>query len=396
VKFTKSPTPALFQQFKNEDVMSIPFIDLAAQQTRLKSDIDARMAAVLAHGKYIMGPEIAELEKELSAFSGAKHSISVSSGTDALLVALMADGIGRGDAVFLPAFTFTATAEVVIIAGATPVFVDVDPSTCNMDYADLKRRIENVEKTGDLRPRAIMPVDLFGLPADYSQLADIAAKHDMLIIADAAQSFGGAIDNKPVGSLAPISATSFFPAKPLGCYGDGGAVFTDDDERADRWKSIRAHGKGGAKYDIIRIGLNARLDTLQAAILLSKLTIFGEEIESRERISRLYDERLSNHVGLPHRQPGFQSAWAQYTIQVENRDEIANSLKEEGIPSAIYYPLPMHLQTAYAKYGEGQGSLPVSERLSGRVLSLPMHPYLSEKDIDTISEKLIACVRQAG
>jgi UDP-2-acetamido-2-deoxy-ribo-hexuluronate aminotransferase len=372
--------------------MKIPFVDLAGQQARLKSDIDRRMAAVLSHGKYIMGPEIAELEQELSDFCGARHSISVSSGTDALLMALMGDGIGAGDAVFLPAFTFTATAEVVIISGATPVFVDVDPETCNMDYAHLARKIDDVQAKGDLKPRAIIPVDLFGLPANYGVLADIAAPLNMLVIADAAQSFGGSVSGKPVGSLAPITATSFFPAKPLGCYGDGGAIFTEDDDRAERWKSIRAHGKGGQKYDIVRIGLNARLDTLQAAILLSKLTVFTDEIEAREACARQYDEALRNHVVLPGRIEGHQSAWAQYTIRVNNRDAVAAHLKEQGIPTAIYYPLPMHLQSAYTDFGDGAGSLPLSERLSGEVLSLPMHPYLTEENIHTITKAVVSAV----
>jgi UDP-2-acetamido-2-deoxy-ribo-hexuluronate aminotransferase len=373
--------------------MSIPFIDLATQQNRLKPDIDARMAAVLAHGKYIMGPEVAELEQKLSEFCGAGHSISVSSGTDALLMALIGDNIGPGDAVFLPAFTFTATAEVVIIAGASPVFVDVDAGNYNIDYDDLQCRIDVVVAEGKLKPRAIVPVDLFGLSVDYARLGQIAAQHDMLVIADAAQSFGGDVRGQRIGSLAPISATSFFPAKPLGCYGDGGAIFTDDDDRADRWKSIRAHGKGGQKYDIIRIGLNARLDTLQAAILLSKMTVFADEITAREKLARQYDDRLANHVVLPGREEGYQSAWAQYTIQVENRDTVVARLKEKGVPTAVYYPLPMHLQTAYASYGDGKGSLPMSERLSGCVLSLPMHPYMSEATADAVCDAIIEAVR---
>jgi UDP-2-acetamido-2-deoxy-ribo-hexuluronate aminotransferase len=372
--------------------MNIPFVDLAAQQARLKTDIDARIATVLAHGKYIMGPEIAELEQGLSEFCGARHSISVSSGTDAILMALMGDNIGAGDAVFLPAFTFTATAEVVIMAGATPVFIDVDPDTYNIDYADLQRKIEEVTRNEILRPRAIISVDLFGLPADYAKIAEIAAPHDMLVIADAAQSFGGAAFGKQVGSLAPISATSFFPAKPLGCYGDGGAIFTDDDDRAESWKSIRAHGKGGQKYDIIRIGLNARLDTLQAAILLSKLTIFADEIRAREVVAVKYDDALKNHVVLPGRLEGYQSAWAQYTIRVQDRDAVATRLKAHDIPTAVYYPLPMHMQTAYASYGSGPGSLPTSERLSGEVLSLPMHPYLTDEMIQTITDAVKSAV----
>jgi len=375
--------------------MSIPFIDLNAQQARLRADIDQRIAAVLDHGKYIMGPEVAELETALAEFAGAKHAIAVSSGTDALLMALMAADIGIGDAVFLPAFTFTASAEVILITGATPVFVDVEATTCNIDAADLERRISEVESAGELKPRAIIAVDLFGLPAGYATINNLAAAHDMLVIDDAAQSFGGAEGNKKVGALAPVTATSFFPAKPLGCYGDGGAVFTDDDETMDIYKSIRAHGKGGAKYDIVRVGLNARLDTIQAAVLLSKLTIFAEEIESREKLARTYDARLAGHVKLPARADNSNSAWAQYTVQLDHRDAVQEALKAEGIPTMVYYPLPMHLQSAYRPFGDGEGSMPVSEALSTRVLSLPMHPYMDDATANRICDQLTAAVETA-
>jgi UDP-2-acetamido-2-deoxy-ribo-hexuluronate aminotransferase len=374
--------------------MNIPFIDLKAQQKLLRSDIDRRIAVVLDHGKYIMGPEVAELENMLADFAGVRHAVTVSSGTDAILMALMAADIGQGDAVFLPAFTFTATAEVVLMVGATPVFVDVDPHTCNIDPDDLSQRIDRIEQEGNLSPRAIISVDLFGLPADYPKLGRIAARYDMLLIDDAAQSFGGAQGNKRVGALAPVTATSFFPAKPLGCYGDGGAVFTNDDEIAETYKSIRAHGKGGAKYDIIRVGLNARLDTMQAAVLLAKLCVFAEEIESRDKLARLYDARLSGSVNVPARTENSVSAWAQYTVQLENRDKVQETLKVAGIPTMVYYPLPMHLQSAYRPYGDGEGSMPVSEHLSKSVLSLPMHPYMEDKVAHFICDSIISATDQ--
>ncbi len=373
--------------------MSIPFIDLKTQYQRLKPAIDARIQAVLDHGQYIMGPEVGELEKALAAFTGARHAISCSSGTDALVMALMAAGIGPGDAVFAPAFTFTATAEAIIILGAEPVFVEVEEASFNVDLAHLEQMIAATRKEGRLTPKAVIAVDLFGLPADYRRLAPLCDKEGLFLLDDAAQSFGGALDGRRVGTLAHVTATSFFPAKPLGCYGDGGAVFTDDDELADRMRSIRLHGKGSGKYDIVRMGINGRLDTIQAAILLPKLEVFPAELEARERVSRRYDEKLKGAVTLPPRVDGASSAWAQYTIRLPDRDGVATRLKEKGVPSAVYYPRPMHLQPAYQRYGDGEGSLPVSERLSGLVLSLPMHPELDDATVDRIVEAVLSSLK---
>lgn len=368
---------------------SIPFVDLAAQQARIRGRIDARIRAVLDHGQYIMGPEVAELEKQLAAFAGARHVISMASGTDALLAALMAAGVGPGDAVFTPAFTFPATAEVVVMTGAEPVFVDVEAATANLDPADLARRIDTVKRAGRLRPRAVMPVDLYGLPADYEAIAKIAAAHNLMVIADAAQSFGGAVGARKVGALAAQTCISFFPAKPLGGYGDGGAVLTDDDQLAATLRSIREHGKGGEKYEIQRIGLNARLDTLQAAILLAKMEIFADEIQARDQVANWYEEILRGAVQTPPRPPGTTCAWAQYTIQVEKRETVASALKARGIPTAVYYPKPMHAQRPYARYAEGP--LLVSERFAARVLSLPMHPYLGREE----ATRIATAVREA-
>ncbi len=377
-----------------EEASPIPFVDLRAQQARLKPVIDARMAAVLDHGQVIMGPEVTELETALAKRVGARHGIACASGTDALLIALMAAGVGAGDAVFLPAFTFTATAEVVLTAGAVPVFVDVDPSSFNIDAEELERRIDAVSNS--LRPRVVIAVDLYGSPADYDGLKAVAERHDLVVLADAAQSLGGRLHDVPVGRLAPITATSFFPSKPLACYGDGGALFTDDDALAEVMRSIRAHGKGTGKYDIVRAGLNSRLDTLQAAILLAKLTVFDDELAARQRITARYDERLRDLVTVPARRNGSQSAWAQYTIQTDHRDALAAGLKARGIPTAIYYPLPMHLQTAYSPYGDGAGAYPVSEALCGYVLSLPMHPYLNDATIDRICDAVSAVLQDAA
>ncbi len=367
------------------------FVDLGAQYARYKDDIDAGIAGVLAHGRFIMGPEIAKLEAELASFTGARHVISCSSGTDALVMIMMAEGIGPGDAVFVPSFTFTATAEVPLLLGATPVFVDVDGDDFNMDLTDLERRIEAVKAEGRLKPKGILATDLFGLPADYDAIHALAESHGLTVWADAAQSMGGADGAKKVGTLAKATATSFFPAKPLGCYGDGGAVFTDDADMADVMRSIRAHGKGTEKYDIQRVGLNARMDTIQAAVLLAKLPHFAGEIDAREAVATAYDRRLGNQVKTPGRRDGKQSAWAQYTLRLPagRRDAVAAALKEKGIPSAVYYPMPMHLQTAYRAFGGGEGSLPVSETLCGEVLSLPMHPFLTEEEIDRIADAVV-------
>jgi UDP-2-acetamido-2-deoxy-ribo-hexuluronate aminotransferase len=372
--------------------VSIPFVDLKQQYRRLKPLIDRRIQAVLDHGQYILGPEVAALERALADFCGVRHAVAVSSGTDALIVPLMAWGLGPGDAVFVPAFTYTATAEAILLLGASPVFVDVDRATFLIDPADLERRLAAVLVEGRLRPRAIMPVDLFGFPADYDAIARIAAAHDLHVIADAAQSFGAAHGNRRVGALAPVTATSFYPAKPLGCYGDGGAIFTDDDDLAALFRSIRVHGEGTERYDVARVGLNARMDTIQAAVLLAKLPTFPDELAARETLSRRYDTRLANAVAIPARPAGAMSAWAQYTIRSSKRDAVRAALAEAGIPSVVYYPRPMHLQPAYRAHGGGEGTLPVSEALCREVLSLPMHPFLSEADADRVCAAICVAV----
>lgn len=361
----------------------IPFVDLTAQQARIRPQIDARIRAVLDHGQYIQGPEVAELEAALAKFAGAKHAIGVSSGTDAILMALMALKIGRRDAVFVPAFTFPATAEVIILAGAVPVFVDVESTTGNMDAGDLARRVAAVKKAGTFKPRAVLPVDLYGLPADYAAITQIARSEGLAVIADAAQSFGAAVGSRRVGTLAEITCASFFPAKPLGCYGDGGAVLTDNDDLAATLRSIRVHGQGTGKYDIVRLGLNARLDTLQAAILLLKLEIFADELEKRQAVADRYSAHLRGTFEVPAIPAGTRSAWAQYTIQAPDRDKLAERLRTAGVPTAVYYPKAMHHQQAYAEFAP-PGGLPASEQIATRVLSLPMHPYLDLQTVDEI------------
>lgn len=368
----------------------IVFVDLQAQYQRLKPQIDARIHGVLDHGQFILGPEVAEFERALGDYVGGTHVVGVSNGTDALMMALMAHDVGPGDAVYVPSFTFTATAEAVLMLGAVPVFVDVRPDSCNLDADDLTRAITD---TKNLRPRAVIAVDLFGLPADYRRIREVADAHDMHVIADAAQSMSGAIDGVRVGKLAPLTATSFFPAKPLGCFGDGGALFTPDAGMAEKLRSIRGHGTGKAKYDVVRIGMNARLDTLQAAILLVKLNVLEEERANREKLSRYYDARLSGIAESPARPVGYQSAWAQYTLQLDRRDQIQARLAQSGVPTQIYYPRPMHLQPAYKDYGAGEGSLPVSENLSRKVLSLPMHPYMPEEVAERICDAVCAALK---
>ncbi len=367
---------------------SIAFVGLEAQRRRLRSQIEARLNTVLDHGQFVNGPEIRELEARLTDFCGAGDCVGVSSGTDALLMALMGAGIGRGDSVLVPAFTFPATAEVVLLAGALPVFVDVDPETMNVSAATVQAALGEL---GDRPlPKALMAVDLFGLPADYSELQPLCDEHDMLLIDDAAQSFGGSDRYGKVGALAPVTATSFFPAKPLGGYGDGGALFCRDARLGDLYRSIREHGQGRERYDIDRIGLNARLDSFQAAVLLVKLDVFEEEIADREALARAYDACLAplGSVVLPPRRDGVQSAWAQYTIQVDDRDSLRARLAELGVPTAVYYPKPLHLQLAYRTYGKGAGSLPVAESLAGRVVSLPMNPYLEPAEVESVCEAL--------
>jgi UDP-2-acetamido-2-deoxy-ribo-hexuluronate aminotransferase len=362
----------------------IQFVDLKAQYSELKSQIDQRIDDVLNHSAFIQGPEVRECEETLAKFARVGFAVGVASGTDALQIALMAENIGEGDAVYLPAFTFTATAEVLMSIGATPVFCDVDGRDFNIDCDHLEAQIKKVAAGGKLRSRAIIAVDLFGLPADYERLGKIAKSHGMFLLADGAQSFGAHYQGGRVGALASATALSFFPAKPLGCYGDGGAILTDDGDRAARYRSIGAHGKGDKKYDIVRIGLNSRLDTIQAAILLAKLTRFEEELRARDELSQFYDTHLADIVEIPFRHNNRQSAWAQYGILLDNRDDVAAKLKTEGIPTAIYYPRPMHLQSAYKEFGHGKGSLPVSELLSKRILHLPMHAYMAKEERDEI------------
>lgn len=366
------------------------FVDLAAQQDAIREGIERRMHTVLHHGKYIMGTEVAELERRLAEFCGAKHAIGCASGTDALLMPLLAEGIGPGDAVIVPSFTFVATAEVVAVLGATPIFVDVHERTYLMRTEEIEPAIA-VARSKGLRPRAVIAVDLFGQPADYPTINAIAARNGLFVIGDAAQSFGATLHGKRVGTLAPVTATSFFPAKPLGCYGDGGAVFTDDDALAERMRSIRVHGQGRDKYDNVRIGINGRLDTLQAAILVEKLRVFPEEIELRDQVARRYGSALRGTVDIPELVDGATSVWAQYTIQVDERDQVARRLQEAGIPTAVYYPTPLHRQTAYTGLPTAPGGCPVAERLAQRVLSLPMHPYLA----DRVQAHIVAVTRGA-
>ena len=355
---------------------SIPFIDLAAQQKFLRPQIDAAIAKVLDSGHYIMGQEVTDLEAKLAEFTGAKHALVCSSGTSALVLAMMVLGVKKGDAVFVPTFTFIATAEAVILAGGTPVMVDVRKDTFLMDAEDLKKAILWAKEQG-LTPKLVMPVDLFGLTADYDKIGAIAKENGMQIVCDGCQSFGAAFGNKRVGTLGAISATSFFPAKPLGCYGDGGALFTDSDESLELMKSFRVHGMGADRYENVRIGINGRLDTIQAAILLVKMTVLEEELKKRDEIATKYREGIKNasHQHIP---TGCKSAWAQYSMLVENRDKVQAALKEKGIPTMIYYPIPIHRQKAYEALASGR-EFPVSDMLSQKILSVPMHPYLDSE-----------------
>jgi dTDP-4-amino-4,6-dideoxygalactose transaminase len=372
-------------------VPSISFIDLKAQQARIRGQIDAAIKRVLDHGNYIMGPEVAELEADLARFCGAKHAISCASGTDALLIIMMAKGIGPGDAVICPAFTYTATPEVIALLGATPVFAEVSDKTFNLDPNCLKAAVDAAHEAG-LVPRAIIAVDLFGQPADYGAISAFADDNGLFVISDAAQGFGGSIGERKVGTFGLATATSFFPAKPLGCYGDGGAIFTEDDGLADVMRSIRLHGKGTEKYDIVRIGINGRLDTIQAAILIEKLKIFPEEIALRQTVAERYRLALQNSVVVPVVSAGMASVWAQYTLNIGDgqRDGIASKLAAQGIPTQVYYPRALHEQTAYQKYPIAKGGVPISERLPKHVLSLPMHPYLSAVEQDVIVAGLLA------
>ncbi|MYG53590.1 MAG: DegT/DnrJ/EryC1/StrS family aminotransferase [Rhodospirillaceae bacterium] len=386
-----SETPQAFFLPETE-VPDLEFAGIRAQYAALKDAIAPRIAEVFRHGRFIMGPEIEALEDALCDFCGAGHAVAVSSGTDALVAPLMALGVGPGDAVFVPGFTFTATAEVVLLLGAMPVFVDVDGASFNLDPASLERSIARVRAEGALTPKAVIAVDLFGLPADYEALARIAGAEGLNLIADAAQSFGARRGNRKVGTLAPVTTTSFYPAKPLGCYGDGGAVLTDDPEMAALLRSIRVHGQGSVQYAVERVGLNARLDSFQAAVLLGKLPAFEGEVAARNRLADRYDAGLGAVVQTPARFGCILSSWAQYSILTDDRDGLRARLGEAGIPTAVYYPEPMHLQPAYRDYGGGEGSLPVSEALCGRIVSLPMHAYMRDETADRIIEAVRAAV----
>jgi dTDP-4-amino-4,6-dideoxygalactose transaminase len=372
------------------EAAKIEFIDLVAQRRCIGDRMDAAIRRVVDGGRFIMGPEVAELERALSGFCGARHVVTCSSGTDALMLCLRAKGIGAGDAVLLPSFTFAATAEVICHAGATPVFVDALPDTFNIDPESLRHGIATARHLG-LRPSAVIVVDLFGQPADYEALAPVTAEHGLWVLDDAAQSFGASLRGRHVGALATLTATSFYPSKPLGCYGDGGAVFTQDPELAETLVSLRMHGKGREKYDHARIGMNARLDTIQAAVLLEKLRIFPEELQARTRIARRYNELLEGMVGVPNLISGATSVWAQYAILTSKRDQVVAHLASLAIPTAIHYPTPLHRQSAYTRYPIAGNGLPVSERLAAEVLSLPMHPYLDE----TTQDRIVEAVRDA-
>jgi UDP-2-acetamido-2-deoxy-ribo-hexuluronate aminotransferase len=379
------------------------FVDLKTQQFRIRRELDRRIASVLDHGQYIMGPEVFELEAQLARFVGVKHAVSCGSGTDALLMALMALGVGPGDAVFTTPFSFFATAEVVAVLGAVPVFVDIDPKTFNLDPEALETAVRALGgekghpllsrdgKMLDLQPKAVIAVDLFGLPAEYDPITRVAEKFGLAVVEDAAQSFGALYHGRKAGSLADVACTSFYPAKPLGAYGDGGMCFTDDDATAELLKSIRIHGMGRHQYDNVRIGINGRLDTLQAAILLAKFDIFPGEIKAREKAASTYARLLAGKAPfhLPSVERGLESAWAQYSLLAESplqRETVRQRLAAAGIPTAIYYPKPLHLQGAFTKLGYRAGDFPVSEGCAARIFSLPMHPYLRLADQERIAD----------
>ena len=357
------------------------FIDLKAQYQHLKHKIDARIQTVLDHGQYIMGPEVQEFEERLAEYVGVNHAITCANGTDALQLALMAMEIGPGDAVLCPTFTFFASAEAIAFVGATPIFVDSDEDTFNICLNDLEKRIKSTLSEGKVMLKAIMAVDLFGLPANYPEIQKIGDKCDLNVIEDAARGFGGTINGKRAGSFADIATTSFFPAKPLGCYGDGGAIFTNNDDYAELIKSFRVHGKGKNKYDNIRIGMNSRLDTIQAAVLLEKLKVFPTELLARNEAARNYNHLLDtlNDITTPKVEKGFQSSWAQYTVKSENRDSHMLNLKNQGIPTVIYYGTCMHEQSAFKEQPYLKNSFPIAEKLSSIVFSLPMHGYLNSQ-----------------
>jgi UDP-2-acetamido-2-deoxy-ribo-hexuluronate aminotransferase len=371
--------------------LNIPFINLKAQYLENRVALDNAIADVLNHGQYIMGPEVKELEAQLADYVGVKHCLACSSGTDALMLPLMTYGLTVKDAIFTSPFTFFASAESISLVGATPVFVDIDPLTYNISADSLEAAIKKVIDEGRLNPKGIIPVDLFGLAADYEEINRIAVKYGLFVLEDAAQSFAAEYHGKRAGSLADVAATSFYPAKPLGCYGDGGAVFTNDSTLYEDLVSLRVHGQGtsGDKYDNVRIGLNARMDTIQAAILLEKLKLYDGELEQRNRVAASYTSKLKDVLVTPTIPKGQGSVWAQYSVQSENRDHIREALQAKGIPTAVFYPIPIHLSTAYQHLGYSSGDFQISESVSKKIFSLPMHPYLEERDIQFIAETII-------
>ncbi|MBK5198397.1 MAG: DegT/DnrJ/EryC1/StrS family aminotransferase [Methyloceanibacter sp.] len=377
---------------KNGAQQAPSFIDLAAQYRRIGDRVERAISAVLEHGQYILGPEVTELERRLAAFCGAGHCIACANGTDALLLVLMAEGIGPGDAVFVPAFTFVATAEVVVLAGATPVFVDVRADSFNLDPESLEAAIGEAKRIG-LRPRCVIPVDLYGQPADYQAIGRVAEANDLVVLADAAQSFGASLNGQKVGTLAAYTATSFYPSKPLGGYGDGGAIFTDDDAKAKLLRAIRCHGRHQDGSECGQVGLNSRLDAIQAAILLEKLLVFPEEIVARQASAKRYGEGLGAAVQVPKLMAGATSVWAQYTIVTERRDELAKACREAGVPTAIHYASPLHVLPAYRQFPMAPSGLSQAAWLAGHVISLPMHAYLTEETQDLIIDAVRDAVR---
>ncbi|MGC6530017.1 MAG: DegT/DnrJ/EryC1/StrS family aminotransferase [Candidatus Puniceispirillaceae bacterium] len=376
----------------------IPFIDLKAQQARIRDDVDARLAKVLDHGAYIMGPEVAELESELGKWAKTKHVISCSSGTDALILALMGKKLRAGQGVICPSFTFAASPESIAVLGASPVFADVDPHSFNIDARNLSSALTAGMDAG-LEVVGVMAVGLFGMPSDMTAIRDFANKHGLWVIDDAAQSFGASWQDQPVGKLADVTCTSFFPAKPLGCYGDGGALFTDDDEVAEIARSCRVHGMGKTKYHNDRLGMTARLDSMQAAVLLSKLTIFEDELRARQDVADAYTDALGDVVKTPKLTQGATSSWAQYTIKLPQHVErqiLQDKLAEKQVPTMIYYPVPMHQQGPYQAYPVANGALTITDTLADIVLALPMHPYLTKDQIITITDAVIAAVGEAA
>lgn len=373
-------------------VGSIAFIDLKAQQRRIRGAIEKRLQAVLDHGRYIAGPEIEELEEKLALRTGARAAVACASGTAALIIPLLSRGVGPGDAVFIPAFTYNATANAIRLSGATPVFVDIDSVTFNIDLDDLSRRIARVRAAGELAPRAVIPVDLFGAPADYPAITELAAREKLFLMADGAQSFGGELNGSRVGNLAPATATSFFPGKSLGAYGDAGAAFTQNTDDVECWTSIRWHGTDGARKESIRVGFNGRMDSFQAAVLLEKLEIYDDELAARRRIAAHYDGRLSA-LGRPQRCiEGAVSSYSYYSLCVENRDQVVEKVNAMGVPTAIYYATPLHKMGAFAPFAPEDG-LPVTEKAAREIFALPMHPYLTPDQVDYICDAVEAAVR---